>query len=192
MTESLPGGGAAAQIDQWVAAAKAKAERYQAMQAATSQVSVSESSPDGMISVTVDSAGNVTGLRITDAVRESTGAKVAAAVLNTLRRAQARLPERLGEVMAETIGDDQPTMDTIVGRYRAKFPEPEPEPEQPAEPPQHVRDIGGIADAPPQAPPPPPPKAPTPPPPSPRPPRRRADEDDEDGGFDGGSIMIRS
>jgi DNA-binding protein YbaB len=184
MTESLPGGGAAAQIDQWVAAAKAKAERYQAMQAATSQVSVSESSPDGMISVTVDSAGNVTDLRITDAVRESTGAKVAAAVLTTLRRAQARLPERLGEVMAETIGDDQPTMDTIVGRYRAKFPEPEPEP--PAEPPQQVRDIGGIADAPTEA---APPKAPTPPPP--RPPRHRADEDDEDGGFDGGSIMIR-
>ncbi|SEP39242.1 YbaB/EbfC family nucleoid-associated protein [Amycolatopsis saalfeldensis] len=181
MTESLPGGGAAAQIDQWVAAAKAKAERYQAMQAATSQVSVSESSPDGMISVTVDSAGNVTDLRITDGVRESTGAKVAAAVLSTLRRAQARLPERLGEVMAETIGDDQPTMDTIVGRYRAKFPEPEPE--QPPEPPQHVRDIGGIADTPPQAPPPPPP----------RPPRPRPDEDDdEDGGFDGGSIMIRT
>ncbi|WP_329060002.1 YbaB/EbfC family nucleoid-associated protein [Amycolatopsis sp. NBC_01480] len=190
MTESLPGGGAAAQIDEWVAAAKAKAERYQAMQAATSRVSVSESSSDGMISVTVDSAGNVTDLRITDAVRESTGAKVAAAVLSTLRRAQARLPERLGEVMAETIGDDQPTMDTIVGRYRAKFPEPEPEPEQPAE--QRVRDIGGIADAPPEAPAPPPPKAPAPPPPSPpRPPRHRPDDDDEDGGFDGGSIMIR-
>ena len=190
MTESLPGGGAAAQIDEWVAAAKAKAERYQAMQAATSQVSVSESSSDGMISVTVDSAGNVTDLRITDAVRESTGAKVSAAVLSTLRRAQARLPERLGEVMAETIGDDQPTMDTIVGRYRAKFPEPEPEPEQPAE--QHVRDIGGIADTPPEAPTPPPPKAPAPPPPSPpRPPRHRPDDDDEDGGFDGGSIMIR-
>jgi hypothetical protein len=88
---------------------------------------VTESSKDGMVTVTVDSAGNVTDLRITDQVREKSGSQVSAAVLNTLWRAQSRLPERLGEVMAGTIGDDKQTMETIVGNYRSQFPELPPE-----------------------------------------------------------------
>jgi DNA-binding protein YbaB len=131
----------AARVDQWTAAAREKAERYQAMQARVGQVSVTESSPDGVVTVTVDSAGNVTDLRITDEVRDKSGAQVSSAVLTTLRRAQARLPEKLAEVMAETIGDDQQTVDTIVSNYRAKFPEPEPEEEPPGE-----RRIGNVED----------------------------------------------
>ncbi|TVT32582.1 YbaB/EbfC family nucleoid-associated protein, partial [Amycolatopsis rhizosphaerae] len=133
------GGDAAAGVDRWVAEAKAKAQRYQAMQAAVAGVSVTESSKDGVVTVTVDSAGNLSDLRITDRVRELPGAQVASLVLTTVRRAQARLPERLGEVMAETIGDDTRTRDTIVGNYRAKFPEPEPDPEEAAPPTNQVR-----------------------------------------------------
>lgn len=161
---SDPLGNSAARVDQWVARAKEKAERYQAMKAAVVQVSVTESSKDGMVTVTVDSAGNVTGLEITDRNKELSGAQVAEAVLATLRRAQSRLPERLGEVMADTIGDDQQTIDTVVGDYRAKFPEPEPE--EPAVddgPPK----IGAIEED-------------TPPPVPPRPVRRPADDPDDD------------
>ena len=129
MSDPLFGSGKdmAARIDQWTAAARAKAERYQVMQARAGKVSVTESSSDGVVTVTVDSAGNVTDLRITDRVKEMSGAQVSSAVLLTLRRAQARLPEKVAEVMAETIGDDQQTVDTIVNNYRSKFPEPEPE-----------------------------------------------------------------
>ncbi|MEA5362505.1 YbaB/EbfC family nucleoid-associated protein [Amycolatopsis sp., V23-08] len=162
---------AEARVDQLVAQAKQKALRYRAMQQAVEQVSVSAASKDGTATVTVDSAGNVTDLRITDRVREMSGDQVAKAVLSALRTAQAKLPDRLGEVMAETIGDDPRTRDTIVGSYRAKFPEPEPEPGE--TPP--VR-IGRLADEP-EAPPPPPARRPAPP-----------DEDDE--GF-GGPVMIR-
>jgi DNA-binding protein YbaB len=170
---SSAGPDAAARVDQWVARAKAKAARYQAMQAAVGQVSVTESSQDGVVTVTVDSAGNVTDLRITDQVKEMSGARVSSAVLATLRRAQSRLPERLGEVMAAIIGDDQRTMDTIVGNYRSKFPEP-PEEEQAEEPPpaaENVRRIGGIEAETPQ----------------PRPERRPAGnrEKDSDNGDDG-------
>jgi DNA-binding protein YbaB len=116
---------AKARLDRLAAETRAKAERYQAMQAQVGQVSVTERSKDGLVSVTVDSAGNVTDLRITDAVRGMSGEQVAAAVLSTLRQAQSRLPERLSEVMAATIGDDQRTIDAIVGSYRAKFPRPD-------------------------------------------------------------------
>ena len=157
-----PGQEMAARVDQWTAAAREKAERYQAMQARAGQVSVTESSPDGVVTVTVDSVGNVTDLRITDEVRDKSGAQVSSAVLTTLRRAQARLPEKLAVVMAETIGGDQQTVDTIVGNYRAKFPEPEPEDEEPVA----ERRIGEVEedDA-------------EPPAPTARPPRQDDDED---------------
>jgi|SRR5438067_1381717 len=179
MSEPRIGAGAdaAAQVDQWVAQAKAKAERYQAMQAAVGQVAVTESSKDGLVTVTVDSAGNVTDLRITDRVREMSGSQVSSAVLTTLRRAQAKLPERLGEVMADTIGDDTQTMDTIVGNYRAKFPEPEPDEESE---PEKVQRIGAIEEDAPK----PPPRA------KPQPKRRPANDDDDDDGF-GQSFMVR-
>ncbi len=116
---------ATARVEQWVADTRAKAERYQAMRERAGQVSVSASSPDDMVTATVDSAGNVTGLRITDEARNLSGERIAAAVLDTIRRAQATLPQRLAEVMEETIGSDRRTIDTIVGNYRAKFPDPE-------------------------------------------------------------------
>ncbi|GLZ31961.1 hypothetical protein Lesp02_41490 [Lentzea sp. NBRC 105346] len=122
-------------VDQWVARARAKAERYQEMKAQAGQISVTETSRDGLVTVSIDSSGNVTDMRITDQVRELSGAEVAAAVLMTMRRAQAKLPEKLAEVMAATIGDDAQTVDTIVGNYRAKFPEPpSDEPQPPGRP----------------------------------------------------------
>lgn len=146
MSDPLFGSGKdmAARIDQWTAAAKEKAERYQTMAARAGQVAVTESSSDGMVTVTIDSAGNVTDLRITDRVKELSGAEVSSAVLLTLRRAQARLPEKLAEVMAETIGDDQQTVDTIVNNYRSKFPEPEPDL---YEEPHEERRLGELEDA---------------------------------------------
>ncbi|MFG1644410.1 YbaB/EbfC family nucleoid-associated protein [Amycolatopsis sp. NPDC049252] len=166
---------AEARVDQLVARAKLKAQRYRAMQQAVEQVSVSAASKDGTATVTVDSAGNVTDLRITDRVREMSGGQVAKAVLSALRTAQAKLPDRLGEVMADTIGDDPQTRETIVGSYRAKFPEPEPEPDE--TPPEPAARLGRLADE---------PEA-TPPPPRPRP---KAPPDDDDEGF-GGPVMIR-
>ena len=92
-----------------------------------------------------------------------------------MRRAQARLPDRLGEVMAETIGDDRQTVDTIVGNYRAKFPEPEPEEPAPDEG-RNVRNLGAIEEE----------SAPKPPPAR----RTPGDSDEGDDGF-GQSFMTR-
>ncbi len=188
MGDPLPGSGAemAARIDQMTAAAKAKAERYGAMRALAGQVSVSESSKDGVVTVTVDSAGNLTDLRITDRVREMSGAEVAAAVLFTLRTAQSRLPDKLAAVMAETIGDDQQTADVIVNNYRAKFPEPaDPDEDETRD---EARDDGerlGEAAEPEE------PAEPDTPPPAPkREPVAAADDtDDEDEGWDDESVL---
>ncbi|MYW89462.1 YbaB/EbfC family nucleoid-associated protein [Amycolatopsis rubida] len=93
MSDPPPNGpGPAARIDQMVAQAKAKAERYQAMQAAAGQVSVTETGEDGLVAVTVDSAGNLTDLRISDRVRELSGDRIAAAATLT-REARPRQTE---------------------------------------------------------------------------------------------------
>ncbi|TCO57280.1 YbaB/EbfC family nucleoid-associated protein [Actinocrispum wychmicini] len=136
MSEPLFTTGAEAKerLDRLAAETRAKAERYQAMQAKAGQVSVTEKGKDDVVTVTIDSAGNVTDLRITDAVKDMTGEQVANAVLTTLRRAQSRLPERLSEVMAETIGDDQRTIDAVVANYRAKFPAPKDPDAEPTTP----------------------------------------------------------
>lgn len=178
MSDPLSDGGAEAiaGVDRMVADAKAKAQRYQAMRAALGQVSVTETAKDGLVTATVDAAGNITDLRITDRVRDMSGAQVAAAVLNTVRRAQAKLPERLGEVMAATIGDDEQTRETIVGNYRAKFPEPEPEPGTSQPPTENVRPIGRLPEEGP----------PAPPRPARRPPAGEGDDDDF-----GQSFMVR-
>jgi len=119
MTGPAANGSASAGIDAWVAQAKAKAERYQEMRVQAQSISVTE--VEGPVTVSIDSGGNVTDLRIKD------HDELARAVLLTMRRAQARLPEKLAEVMAETIGDDKQTVDTVVGTYRARFPEPQTE-----------------------------------------------------------------
>jgi DNA-binding protein YbaB len=162
------GAAAGARLDQLVSDARAKAERYQAMRVAAGQVSATGSSPDGIVTATVDSGGNVTDLRITDRVREFSGEQVAAAVLAAMRHAQAKLAERLRAVMTATIGDDQNTIDTIVGKYREKFPEPEPD--QPPQAYESATPIDEPVD---------PLRTPRQQHPAPRPPQAPTDEDDD-------------
>jgi DNA-binding protein YbaB len=116
------------ELERWAAGVAAKAERYQDMQRQVTAVSSTETSRDGVVTVTVDSAGAVTDLRITDQVRSLPGAEVAQLVLTTMRRAQSRITEQVAEIMQTTVGEDAQTVDAVVSNFRNRFPEPEPEP----------------------------------------------------------------
>lgn len=115
------------ELERWAAGVMAKAERYQDMQLQVTAVMSSESSRDGIVTVTVDSAGAVTDLKITDQSRNLAGAELAALVLATMRRAQSRITEQVAEIMQSTVGEDGQTVAAVVGSYRQRFPEPEPE-----------------------------------------------------------------
>ena len=112
-------------LDRWVAENEAKAQRFQQMRDGVQQVSTTETSRDGIVTVTVDAAGNMSDLQITDGVKQLSGSKVASEVLGTMRRAQSRLADQVAEVVSATVGDDRSTMDTMLSSYRGKFPEPE-------------------------------------------------------------------
>lgn len=119
------------EMRRWAAAVEEKAQRYQEMQAEVARVSVTESSRDDVVRVTVDATGAVTDLVISDKHRDLAGTELSTMVLTTMRRAQSRITDHVAEVMTRTVGDDQQTVTTVVDSYRQRFPEPEPEAERP-------------------------------------------------------------
>lgn len=162
------------QLEEWAQQAERKAERYQEMGAAVSAVDATESSPDGMVRVTVNSSGAISNLELSDKIAGHRGAEVAALIMACVQRAQSKLAAQVAEAMQATIGGDTSTIETVVAGYRQRFPEPV---EQRADPAAGYHRIGQLAedDEP------PPPRRP-----APRPPVRRPDEDDDD---DGGSVL---
>ncbi|SDG21050.1 YbaB/EbfC DNA-binding family protein [Lentzea fradiae] len=160
------------QIEDWAQQAEQKAQRYQQMSAAVSAVSATESSPDGVVKVTVNASGAMSALELTDRIREQSGSAVAAQIMACVQRAQAKLAGQVAAAMQATIGDEQSTIDTVVSGYEQRFPEPV-SPATSTSP--GYKRIGELEDD-------------TPPPPVERrqPQRRPRDEDDD---FDGGSYL---
>src|ERR1700755_2435426 len=84
-------------VDAWLAKAEAQAAKSAALTAAAA-------STDGLISVTVDGAGLVTGLTLDEAIRERPAEQTAREILATLRAAQAEL------------GHEETVLDAYTGR----------------------------------------------------------------------------
>ncbi len=168
-------------VEQWAAEFAAKADRYQQMQTQISQVSATESSPDGAVQVTVDSAGVVTDLVLSDRAGQVRPQQLSAQILETMRRAQSRLTDRVQQVMLTTVGDDEATVRAVVANYEQRFPEP-PTAEQETGVGGRDMRIGHVDDdaPPPAAQPPQPPQAPHTPQ-APQAPRRLRPPDDDDG-----------
>jgi hypothetical protein len=104
-----------AEYDAKLAETTRRAEQVRAGLAATT---ASAQSTDGRIGVTVNASGNVVDLRLPDA-------DLAGAILDTIRRAQARLAEAARSAMpSELAGSD--LMAELDTQYRTAYPEPEP------------------------------------------------------------------
>lgn len=134
MSSPGPGGDLGADtdaaLDRWVADAEAMAARYQQLSVDVQRVTVSETTPDGLITVTVNSSGLVTDVRITERATGMPGPRIAQGVLWAMRRAQSRIAAQVAEIMQTTMGDDTAMMDAVMNRYAEQFPAP-PEPTRP-------------------------------------------------------------
>jgi len=100
-----------------------KATRYGELQTQLNQTSVTMSSPDGGIRVTVDANGVPTDFTFTERFRDLDTAAMSAALVSTLRRAQVRLRDQVTELTTATVGDDGPGND-MLAKYRERFPDP--------------------------------------------------------------------
>lgn len=104
------------------AEARHTVERLGQLRSKAEQVTVTATSPDGAVTVTVNSGGVPTDLRITDDASGQSGARIAAQVLETMRKAQSRIADSMSEVMPT---DDPELRDRILAVYHDRFPEPE-------------------------------------------------------------------
>lgn len=142
---------------------------------------VTERSPDGQITVTVNDAGNLVGLQLGQALQRKDGAAVAQDIMRTLQAAQSRVANTVQESMAPLLGADSEAMHMMMDKLRSAQPPPPVEqygqgsrswgPSEPR--------LGAIED---DGPPPPPPARPQ------QPPRRRPVEDDDDDFGNGGFL----
>ncbi|MBN6036179.1 YbaB/EbfC family nucleoid-associated protein [Amycolatopsis sp. 195334CR] len=92
------------------------------MRAEIETVSVSERSKDGQIKVTVNHAGNLTGLEIGPIARAK--ADLDQQIMRTMQAAQSKLAEAMRGGVPSIAGTE--TMAELIEQLNAAYPEPEP------------------------------------------------------------------
>jgi DNA-binding protein YbaB len=122
-------------IDNWAQGLADKARRYREAQTDTEALRLSATSPDGGVRVTVGADGGVTDLHLDERVRAVRASELATTILETMRRAQSGIADRVSEVMADHLGaeEDLHTRATVLTQLRDRFPEQADEPEAPGE-----------------------------------------------------------
>ncbi|GDY32302.1 YbaB/EbfC family nucleoid-associated protein [Gandjariella thermophila] len=153
-------------LDDITAQARQRHQQFAMVRQKIEAVTVTERSPDGVVRATVNSGGALTGLALTDRARQLSPNEIAARVLACVQRAQARIAERVRDIVAETVPGDDPAAAKIVAGFRGRFPEPPADAGTRTEPAAEIR-LGELAQEPPA-------------PPKPAPRRQGAPSDDGD------------
>ena len=117
--------GARERFSQYVAETQTRFDRIAQLRTKAETISATATSPDGSVTITVNANGAITDLRVTDRLSGQPGARIAEQVLATMRGAQARIADKVREVMRETIGDDKEIADEVMSAYHHEFPEPQ-------------------------------------------------------------------
>jgi DNA-binding protein YbaB len=105
--------------------------RIQQQAALTSELSqrlergtASVEAADGVATVTVDSSGGMTELRIAERAMRLPADELASIILDTNRRAQAKMARQMADVVSDLYGAGSETASFIGGVYADRFPEP--------------------------------------------------------------------
>lgn len=109
-------------VEQWATQVAEKAQRYQDMQAQIAEITITESSGDGAVRLTVGASGVLTDLELSDRAGQLPPEQLAAQIMATMRRAQGRLSARVADVMQASVGEDTETVNSVVSSYQQRFP----------------------------------------------------------------------
>lgn len=104
-------------VDDWQAGIEARAARARELAARLGALSATARSDDGLVSVTVGPAGDITDLVLTEGVRNRPAATTARVILATLRAARESLTEAAAAATTEIVGADSPTGTAIITSY---------------------------------------------------------------------------
>jgi len=117
------------------------AARAAAMREQMERLRVSARDGNDLAEVTIDAAGVLTDLELTDRIHRFAPDVVARAVLSALRAARAEAAGRAHEIAVETMGPDSLSARTVADRMREALERPDQ-----GRPEQGGRDEGGPAD----------------------------------------------
>jgi len=93
-------------IDKLAADTKTMSDRFQALEATARD-------RDGMVVVTVDSAGSVVNLQLTHYIENVEPSTLAKTIMTTIRAAKAQLADQSQEIIEETVGTESPAARAI-------------------------------------------------------------------------------
>ncbi|HET9143019.1 YbaB/EbfC family nucleoid-associated protein [Actinophytocola sp.] len=130
----------------WERQVSENAQRYRDLTTRLASLSITESSGDGAVKVTVSATGLLTDLVLRDRWHPEPLADVAAEIMACLRRAQARIPDLLRDTMFDVVGPDDPGTHLLLQDARERFPEPPEQQPRKARTPERDRDTTGDWD----------------------------------------------
>ncbi|AGL15210.1 YbaB/EbfC family nucleoid-associated protein [Actinoplanes sp. N902-109] len=103
------------------------AARAAAMSEQMARLRVTKRDDNDLAEVTIDSAGVLIGLELTDRIHRFEPAVVARAVMSALRTARAEAADRAQDIAVETMGPDSLSARTIADRMRQALERPDEE-----------------------------------------------------------------
>jgi DNA-binding protein YbaB len=101
------------------------AARAAAMSEQLASLRVTKRDANDLAEVTIDSAGVLVGLELTDRIRRFEPAVVARAVMSALREARAQAADRAHDIAVETMGPDSLSARTLAERMRQALERPD-------------------------------------------------------------------
>jgi DNA-binding protein YbaB len=107
------------------------AARAAAMRDEMERLRVTARDSNGLAEITIDSAGVLVGLELTDRIHRYEPAAVARAVMSALREARTEAADRAHDIAVETMGPDSLSARTIADRMRHALQRPDDD--EPAE-----------------------------------------------------------
>ncbi|MGC4901585.1 YbaB/EbfC family nucleoid-associated protein [Micromonospora echinospora] len=117
---------AARRLDEWESSLAARAVRARDLSARTQALTGTARSADGLVEVTVDASGLLTGLRLDERVRQHSAAHTARQILAVTRDAHADLLRQLTDATTKTLGADDPAARAVVESHQRRLgPDPD-------------------------------------------------------------------
>lgn len=117
----LDPGGAAAELAAWRGSIGRLAADTRAMSERLDQMRVTVAADDGRVTVTVDSSGSLTNLRLGRDTQRAVPDELARTILETIRAAKLQAAHQAQELLVETVGTESPAARGLVGRVTAQL-----------------------------------------------------------------------
>ncbi|MFD4367784.1 YbaB/EbfC family nucleoid-associated protein [Rhodococcus sp. NPDC058521] len=115
-------GQAAQQLEDWATGLEEKAKKYQDLHTQMASTSVTHTSREGRVTVTVDGNGVPTDIRLEEASRGVEPGTLSTEVMTCMREAQVTLREKVSALVQDTAGDDEAGKN-IAAQYARRFPD---------------------------------------------------------------------